>query len=165
MLHEGHTPRPLQENYRTEKSPNRQRFRLCEEACIADLLLLPHAPRAPLCGPTWVADDIADGEDVGHVGAHLDVDADESTDSHCDPALSAAIFLPLGVRPTACSTRSYTCGAGGVPPSSTGENVTRPDGRVLSQRKVNTVLASGRAGGATRQGLVPATLDRDRVFP
>ena len=54
-----------------------------------------------------LADDVADGEDVRHVGAHLDVDVDEAAVGDGHAALSAAIFLPLGVRPTACSTRSY----------------------------------------------------------
>ena len=49
------------------------------------------------------------------------------------PAVSAASVLPVGVRPTACSTRSYTCGAGSVPPSSAGANVTSmPSGVALA---------------------------------
>jgi hypothetical protein len=53
-----------------------------------------------------LADDVADGEDVRHVGAHLHVHRDEAALADGDAGLVGAIFLPLGTRPTACSTRS-----------------------------------------------------------
>lgn len=53
-----------------------------------------------------LTNDIANRKDMRHIGAHLPVDFDESAIGHGDPARSAAIFLPLGERPTACSTRS-----------------------------------------------------------
>jgi hypothetical protein len=53
-----------------------------------------------------LADDVADGEDVRHIGAHLHVDRMKPRSETTTPALSAPIFLPLGERPTACSTRS-----------------------------------------------------------
>ena len=43
---------------------------------------------------------------------------DEAALRHGHTGLSAAIFLPLGVTPTACNARSQVWGAGAVPPTS-----------------------------------------------
>ncbi len=40
------------------------------------------------------------------------------------PALSAAIFLPFGLRPTATSTMSYSCGSGAATPASADSKLT-----------------------------------------
>jgi hypothetical protein len=53
-----------------------------------------------------LADDVADGKDVRHVGAHLFVDGMKPRWSTVMPAFSADRRLPLGVRPTAISTCS-----------------------------------------------------------
>ena len=49
-------------------------------------------------------DDVADREDVRHVGAHLPVDRDETALVHHDARRLAPMRLPFGVRPTATST-------------------------------------------------------------
>ena len=49
-------------------------------------------------GQHGVADDVADGEDVRHVAAHLGVHGMKPRSVTATPALSAAIFLPLGLR-------------------------------------------------------------------
>ena len=51
------------------------------------------------------ADDVANGEDVRHVGAQLDVDVDEARVRHGHASLVGGNPL-LGVRPKACITRS-----------------------------------------------------------
>ena len=43
-----------------------------------------------------MADDVADGEDVGHVGALLAVDGDESSVVHGDPRGLGADAVPVG---------------------------------------------------------------------
>ena len=53
-----------------------------------------------------LADDVADGEDVRHVGAHLDVDRDEAAVGDLDASLVGADLVAVGLRPTACSTMS-----------------------------------------------------------
>jgi hypothetical protein len=42
-----------------------------------------------------LADDVADGEDVGHVGSHLDIDRDEAAVSHRDAGLLGRQFLAV----------------------------------------------------------------------
>lgn len=63
------------------------------------------------------ATDVADGVDVGHVGAHPRVDRDGPPVVHTTPAFSAPSVLPLGVRPTATSTLSNTSSVGALGPS------------------------------------------------
>ena len=70
-----------------------------------------------LVGQHRVADDVADGEDVRHIGAHLGIDRDEAAVGDATPALSAAIFLPFGGRPAACRIMSYLTGSGRRAPS------------------------------------------------
>ena len=54
-----------------------------------------------------LADDVADGKDMRHVGAHLDIDVDEAAIRHRHARfVGGDLALPLGERPTACSTRS-----------------------------------------------------------
>jgi hypothetical protein len=43
-----------------------------------------------------LAHDGADGEDVGHVGAHLDVDVDEATVGHRHTGFLGTDFLAVG---------------------------------------------------------------------
>ena len=64
-----------------------------------------------------LADDVADGEDVRHVGAHLLVDGMKPRSSTATPAFSAAMSLPFGLRPTETSTLSKVSLAGAPPPS------------------------------------------------
>jgi hypothetical protein len=68
-----------------------------------------------LVGQHRVADDVADGEDVRHVGAHLGIDRDEAAVGDDDARLVGAIFLPFGARPAACRIMSYLTGSGDTP--------------------------------------------------
>src|SRR2546423_15374033 len=61
-----------------------------------------------------LADDIADGVDVRHVGAHLIVGRDESAVGHHDAGLVGADLFPFGLRPTESRTMSYGCAFGGA---------------------------------------------------
>jgi hypothetical protein len=53
-----------------------------------------------------LAHDVADGEDVGTLVRIWMSTSMKPRSVTATPAFSALIFLPLGVRPTACSTRS-----------------------------------------------------------
>ena len=58
-----------------------------------------------------LADDVADGEDVRHVGAHLPVDGDEPAFVDLDAGLVGVEFAAIGARePTATRTRSKVIG-------------------------------------------------------
>ena len=50
-----------------------------------------------------LADDVADGEDVGHVGAHLDVDVDEAAVGHGHTSFVGGDLIAVGLHPAACS--------------------------------------------------------------
>jgi hypothetical protein len=50
--------------------------------------------------------DVADGEDVRYFGAHLNVDVDETMVGDGHASLAGGNILAVGVRSTACSTRS-----------------------------------------------------------
>ena len=65
-------------------------------------------------GEHGLADDVADGEDVGDVGALLFVDRDEPAFVDEHPGGSAPITRPLGRRPTATSTLSNTAVSGAL---------------------------------------------------
>jgi hypothetical protein len=49
-----------------------------------------------LVGEHGLADDVADGEDVGHVGAHLGIDGDEAAVAHDHAGLVGADLLAVG---------------------------------------------------------------------
>ena len=53
------------------------------------------APHAPPCAPASAADDVADGEDVRHVGAHLRIDVDETAVGDDDAGLLGADLLAV----------------------------------------------------------------------
>jgi len=53
-----------------------------------------------------LADDVADGEDVRDVAAHLAIDGNPAAIVHVDARLFRADVLPFGRRPTASRTRS-----------------------------------------------------------
>ena len=64
-----------------------------------------------------LADQVADGEDVRHVAAHLRIDVDEAAFATRTPAFSASSLPPFGARPTDTSTRSNTLDSGMLSPS------------------------------------------------
>jgi hypothetical protein len=72
-------------------------------------------------GASWRSptDDVADGEDVPHVGTLLLIHGNEPAlvDLHGTPTASPPITFPLGSRPTATSTLSNTADSGALPPS------------------------------------------------
>ena len=92
----------------------------------------PHAP--PFVRQHRLADDdIADGEDVRHVGAHLRIDVDEAAVGDDDARLLGADLLAVGARPrTAGSGRNVRPHRGRLHPS----NLTRMPSSVASWQTV-----------------------------
>ena len=108
---------------RPRRSPGPCRQRRESPAHRSDASVRPRPRRRPspscvaLCASIGWPDDVADREDVRHVGAHLPVDRDEAAFVDVRRRRPRTpIAWPFGERPTATSTLSKTCGPGACCP-------------------------------------------------